>query len=202
MKQLSALAVGVSLAAVAHGQAYRCTSPDGGTVFQDRPCADPEERESGKLDLRVPPPDPDNARRQRFEGLVATLPVATTIASCSLWTWKMARCVDRRAAGRPMRGNPPPKSTPAASGRAPTCWQNARNAISSTAVFPPPGPPVMAISRVSWNAWSQVQRTEPRSNVFIDAPRRGEDDGYVAAAPSPSLPQRRAGELRSRSAPG
>lgn len=96
MKQLSALAIGVSLAAVAHGQVYRCTGPDGGTVFQDLPCVDPEERKEGKLDLRVPPPDLENAYRQRFEGLVATGKVAIG----------MTEDQARRAWGSPDKINP------------------------------------------------------------------------------------------------
>lgn len=67
MKQLAALAIGVSLAAIAHGQTYRCTGPDGGTVFQDRPCTESEEGESGKLDLHVAPSDAENARRLEAE---------------------------------------------------------------------------------------------------------------------------------------
>src|SRR5580704_13524408 len=55
----------------------------------------------------------------------------------------MARCAARWAPRCASRGKPPPNTMLADSAANPTCPQSVRRAVSSEAVLPAPGPPVM-----------------------------------------------------------
>jgi hypothetical protein len=66
------------------------------------------------------------------------------------------------------RGKPFENTTDAASGKITTWRQNTRVAISRIAVFPAPGPPVIANNFAACELGSQLHGTLPRRTALID----------------------------------